>query len=104
MVQPHSATPLQLDLVDAIDEADRVPPLLGEERTALEYISTINRCGGKPTAAAVGALLKQDLSYGSAVIENLIRKGYLACTYTVLRPSIRDFVRIDRDGHQEVVL
>ena len=93
----------QLDLVDAINDADAIPALLTDERRGLEYIQTLHRCDGKPTATAIGAYLKQDTSYGAAVIESLIRKGYLACEYTVLRPSIRDFVRVGAGGMQEVV-
>ncbi len=103
MAQPHTAMPRQLDLVEAIDEADRVPALLFEERRALEYISTLIRSGGKPTATLVGAHLGQDTAYGAVVIEGLIRKEHLACQFLVLRPLIRDFVRFGRDGQQEVV-
>ncbi len=95
-----SATPRlterQLDLVDAINNADSVPLLLGDERRALEYIQTLIRIGEKPTALWIGHFLKQDTSYGAAVIEGLIRKGYLACQYTVLRPSIRDFCTVGK--------
>lgn len=82
--------PRQLDLVDAIHEADRVPTLTPWELQALEFMQHELRAARNPSCVTVGEHLGFDTAFGAGVIEGLISKGYLMRQYTVLRPSVRE--------------